>query len=607
MTHPTDAAAGLHWRLDALYPGLDAPALATDLAQAHAGVVQAGQALAHCMPEGAGVPLDQATADQLRWAGALDRSCCRARALLADLHVYATAMHSIDTQDHRAPRIQRQVSALAGQLGMHEQRFARWLARWPASAFDDLCRRCEDGFAARWSRLRDDAGRPATDPSVLMLVPEASRAWSALYERLAQRLVVDMPVEGGGTRGQSLTQATAWLTGPDAERRRHAWLAIRSAWAPHETTVAAVLSSLASHRLKMQQLSGQGSDERSASLTENRMAPASLDAMMACVFQHRSALQGALALMAELLGKSRLDPWDLAASFEPEGDPAPSPAESLDIVREAFADVDTSMGDFVVLLQAQGWIDARPGDARRRLGAYQTSVRRGRHPMVFANCQGRWSDLVVMAHEIGHAHHYWLLRDLPPEQHHLPMAMAECASAFAEQLVRNRRADPVAAAWGHAQAAVSFLLNIGASYSFERELLRLRRRGEVDPGALSTLMSDCWRDWFGPSITEYDDRSWARKAHFSGSRPFQNYPYMVGYLVATLLEDLKSRDAERFTQEYERFLCGCATLSFEELMMGTFGLHPGTTAFWQRAVELVLRRLQQAQAQLAHRAMACAS
>ena len=82
---------------------------------------------------------------------------------------------------------------------------------------------------------------------------------------------------------------------------------------------------------------------------------------------------------------------------------------------------------------------------------------------------------------------------------------------------------------------------------------------------------------------------------------------MVGYLVATLLEDLKSRDADRFSLEYERFLCGCATLSFEELMMGTFGLHPGTTAFWQRAVELVLRRLQQAQAQLARRAMPCAS
>ena len=43
----------------------------------------------------------------------------------------------------------------------------------------------------------------------------------------------------------------------------------------------------------------------------------------------------------------------------------------------------------------------------------------------------------TLAHELGHAWHSWLLRDLPLEQRDYPKTLAETASLFAETLVRD--------------------------------------------------------------------------------------------------------------------------------------------------------------------------
>ena len=50
---------------------------------------------------------------------------------------------------------------------------------------------------------------------------------------------------------------------------------------------------------------------------------------------------------------------------------------------------------------------------------------------------GSRSDLMTLAHELGHAFHNWVMRDMPLCQTRYPMTLAETASIFAENIVRD--------------------------------------------------------------------------------------------------------------------------------------------------------------------------
>ena len=56
---------------------------------------------------------------------------------------------------------------------------------------------------------------------------------------------------------------------------------------------------------------------------------------------------------------------------------------------------------------------------------------------VFLTFEGTMDNVITLAHELGHAWHSWLLRDLPFEQRGYPKTLAETASLFAEILVRD--------------------------------------------------------------------------------------------------------------------------------------------------------------------------
>lgn len=588
---------GLCWNLGSIYPGLDSREFHLDLRAAHAEL----RALEGLLAQDEGWCSPSAASTAAGLLQEFSRRCSRASDLLADLHVYCNALLSLGEVREASQQALRRVSALVGLLQVVQQRLGSTLSCWPQIDFDSLCASQVDDSDAviHWQMLRDKAKLPTADPTVSLLAPEASRAWSALYQVLARDLTVCLPQPSGVIEEVSLARATAALKGTDTTQRERAWHAIRAAWSPHENTVAAVLNSLTGHRLKVQRLAGATNDARASSLVENRIQASTLDALMAAVQARRSELRIGLKQMASMIGKPVLDPWDLAAEHVAVDSAAVrfSPLEGLAEVRAAFAAVAPVMGDFVDLMATNGWIDARPCDARRQLGAYQTSLRRGGHPIVFTNYEGRWSDLIVLAHELGHAFHFWVLRDRPARQHHLPIALAECASSFTEMQVRRRRMlvaqgdVRLAGDWNEAQAAVAFLLNIGASYTFELDLYQQRSKREQTAEELSEGMASSWKYWFGQDISAFDDRGWVRKAHFSGSRPFNNYPYMIGYLMAIRLEDERSRRGPEFFPVFESFLRGSATLSLEDLVKRLFDQDAVSERFWHGIVDLVLARL----------------
>jgi oligoendopeptidase F len=548
---------------------------------------------------------------------------CEAEGLLADLHVFCTALISSGSDaDGAAAAMLRRISALSAELGLAIQSLERVVIALDDADYGAFLAGASPGAPSRWAEMREarqSRASEAEERTIALLGAEAYRGWANLYQQLSAELVVSVPADdvSGGVRELGIAEAVGLLVEPDGAVRKRAWGAIRQAWEPHETTVAAILSNLASYRLKLCRLRPDGHDEAGGdflapTLSENRLTRPVLDGLIATLDARRPQLRRAAGLMASLLGKERLDPWDLAASG-PEAEQAPEGmplSDAFALIRTGFCNVDGSMGRFVDDARARRWIDARTHAAGRRLGAYQTSVRRGRHPLVFTNYQGRRLDVITLAHELGHAYHYWLLRDEPPECHRLPATLSECLSSFAEMLVRdqwlaahpNDPAERRALAWAECQTITAFLVNMPASFTFERRLYTERRKGAFTAADLRRMLGEAWSHWFGPALASHDDRGWVRKPHFASTHWFYNYPYVIGFLLAVLLRDRQTRLGSDFFPFFREFARATAYLSVDELLSQYFGMAGDPVTSWDTALRFVEQRIEYA-SNLAGRAL----
>ena len=165
-------------------------------------------------------------------------------------------------------------------------------------------------------------------------------------------------------------------------------------------------------------------------------------------------------------------------------------------------------------------IDAAP-TPNRRTGAYCTKFAEPVEPRVFITYAGTMDNVITLAHELGHAWHNWLIRDLPMSQRSYPMTLAETASIFAETLVRSALFEQAqtpeeqqAIAWAEATAPPPSW-SISRPASISSAPWWRRAAGYVSPARLKALTDEAWGRWYEQSLCRYHPLFWAAKAHFS--------------------------------------------------------------------------------------------
>jgi oligoendopeptidase F len=313
--------------------------------------------------------------------------------------------------------------------------------------------------------------------------------------------------------------------------------------------------------------------------------------------------RSALRLKARDLKCVALGPWDL---FAPAPEEAHSNAqeavtfeEAIELIRTAFADVDPQMGAFVELMMKNRWIEGTVGDSKRP-GAYCTRFAKSRTPRVYMTYKGTMEDVGTLAHELGHAFHNWVMRDLPLPETWYPMTLAETASIFAETVVSDvmlKRAPDAAARrkilWGDLGSAEAFLLNIPARFWFESDFYEKRRERTLSPDEFSDLMTQAWKRAYGSELSEMNSLFWCSKLHFhiSGTS-FYNYPYTFGYLFALGVYAQRERQGRDFYGNYVQLLRDTGRMSAEELARKYLNVDLGQEDFWQDSVNMVKRQIE---------------
>ena len=604
---------GIAWDLSDEYPAADAPeverdlerldALQDELERANGVLVPLLEVARTLDPEGAAEGIAVA-----RRAFALVEE---GRRLLSDPGVYASCCLSVDSGDEAA-------LALVGRLQAREKRFAelaeplsQFLDRIPdrvVEAFLDDAATGDARFAVEHSRRRRHELLDLSEENlVTALGQDGIHAWGRLYDRLAGTLVCEVEVDGE-MRTMGVAQAAGLMQRPDDGLRERAWRAINTAWDAHGESCAAAINAIAGWRLEMcrKRSNGRSVHFLDAPLHMNRIVPETLDTLLSVAGEARPVARRAALLQARAYRKARYGPWDqrAPAPIGSYGGGAAIPyGEALDIVAESYGGVDPGMGAFVRMMAEKRWIEGTVGP-RKQPGAYCTRFARSRNPRVYMTYTGGASDVITLAHELGHGYHAWVMRDLPDSQRRYGMSIAETASTFGETIVRDallaRAETPQAEfdiVWEEATAAVAFLLNIPARFEFERSFYEARAERPRTPDELKETMRDAWTAWYGDSLSEPDPLFWANKLHFYISGlSFYNFPYLFGYLFSLGVHARREALGDAFFPRYEALLRDTGRMTAEDLAAKHLDADLTRPDFWRDTVRRLEARIDRFEA-----------
>ncbi|MBL0511389.1 M3 family oligoendopeptidase [Aeromonas media] len=580
------------WQNQHIYPSLDSSVLEADMSLARASLAELALFID-------GLPLrdlDAALQDGLREVRLRAR---RIREIGWNIAVLAACTGSQDARDPLAKQLASRARALNADLFKTLAPIEDLMLGLPEAEFEQLMQDSllgEEEYRLRHERRLQDQRLPVeAEQLVIGLGTDGLHAWGNLYNDLVGKIRVRV---AGQERG--LAEASNLLSSPDRALRKEAFDAISAGWEGEQETVAAILNALNGWRLELSRQRGRVRtlDALDLSCHQSHIERATLDTLMQETWQARHLGQRALGLMARRLGIEELGPEDLFAPPPASSHCSIPFEEAIEIIALAFTGFDPEMGEFARMMAERGWIDAAP-TPNRRTGAYCTKFADPVEPRVFITYAGTMDNVITLAHELGHAWHNWLIRDLPMSQRSYPMTLAETASIFAETLVRSALFEQArsaeerqAIAWAEADGAATFLVNIPARFAFEQALVAEREQGYVSSARLKALTDEAWGRWYEQSLGRYHPMFWAAKAHFSiAGFGFYNYPYLFGYLFSLgVYQQLMSRQAageQDVAQAYRALLRDTGRMSAEALVAKHLGQDIREAAFWQGSLALV--------------------
>jgi oligoendopeptidase F len=276
--------------------------------------------------------------------------------------------------------------------------------------------------------------------------------------------------------------------------------------------------------------------------------------------------------------------------------------EAQKIVLDCYRGFSPQLGDLAGGFFDEGYIDGPPRPGKRG-GAFCSYTVPSHHPYVMLNYTSRPSDVLTMAHELGHGVHAALARPRGVFEFTGPLTVAETASIFGETIVLEallERAPDKAARLSllaeSLDGAVAAIFRQIAMNRFEDRIHTTRReQGELPMEGFAEHWLATQSDLLGDSVDIPDDYGlwWSYVPHFVDS-PGYVYAYAYGHLLALSVYRRYEEEGERFVPSYLELLAAGGSKSPEDLgrIVGVDLADPG---FWSSGLELVERQLEAAE------------
>ncbi|MGH6795843.1 MAG: M3 family oligoendopeptidase, partial [Methylocella sp.] len=521
------------WNLAELYPSMDSPAFASDLAKAatecngfNATYKGHLEALAK-KASGSGL------LEAIRRYEALEE-------LLGRIMAYAGLVYAEDTTDPARMKFygdaQENVTNASSDMLFFELDLNRFDGR--------LAAQVATGPLKHYRPWLEDIrkGKPyQLDDKLEKLFHEKSITGYGAWNRLFDETIASLRFNVDG-KMLAIEPVLNLMQDPDEKTRERAAVVFGAGLKENLRIFALVTNTLAKDKEISDRWRGFR-DVADARHLANRVEREVIDALVSAVRAAYPRLSHRYyRLKAKWFGKAVLKHWDRNAPLPHVPAKVYPWDEAREIVLDAYDAFAPKMADTAKRFFDERWIDApvRPG---KQPGAFAHPTVPSAHPYVLLNYQGKPRDVMTLAHELGHGVHQVLAGPNGALMAPTPLTLAETASVFGEMLtfrallLRTANAEQRRAMLA---AKVEDMLNTVvrqiAFYQFETRLHDERRGGELVPERIGDIWLDVQRASLGPAFeftSEYR-AFWSYVPHFIHS-PFYVYAYAFGDCLVNAL------------------------------------------------------------------------
>ncbi|WP_195264308.1 MULTISPECIES: M3 family oligoendopeptidase [unclassified Clostridium] len=387
-----------------------------------------------------------------------------------------------------------------------------------------------------------------------------SDAWSNYKDYLISTHKVDINIDNED-KSLPLTVVLNMAYSPDAELRKKAYEAEIKSYSKVEEGVAAALNGIKGEVLTTSELKGYKSPLH-MTLEESRMDEDILNAMLTAIKESLPTFRKYLRRKAEILGhKSGLPFYDLYAPVINK-EMKFSYEEGKAFVEKNFRSFSDNLADFVVNAFNNNWIDVMPKEGKVG-GAFCESIKAINESRILLNYGNSFSDVVTMAHELGHGFHSHCLRNETVLNSEYPMTLAETASNFCEILVKRGAVKTATKeeAFAILEAEISdcnqVIVDIYSRFLFESEVFEKRKESSLSVEEINNAMLNAQKEAYGDGLDNnfLHKYMWTWKPHYYyATANFYNFPYAFGNLFAKGLYAEYLKRGESFCKEYEELL-----------------------------------------------------
>ncbi|QCJ43551.1 M3 family oligoendopeptidase [Bacillus sp. S3] len=417
-------------------------------------------------------------------------------------------------------------------------------------------------------------------------------SWGQLYDLIVSKIKVSF-TENGEEKLLSVGQAFNKFSSPDREMRSSVFKNWEKSWEEQADFLAKTLNHLSGFRLNVYKKRGW-EDVLKEPLSINRMKKETLDTMWAVISENKQKLVQYLERKAKLLGLEKISWFDLEAPYG-KSETKVSYQEGAEFIERNFALFGEKMASFAKNAFEEQWIEAedRPGKAP---GGFCTGFPESEQSRIFMTYSGTPSNVSTLAHELGHAFHSYVMRDIPFLNCNYAMNVAETASTFAEMIVADASVksakdeeEKLVLLDDKIQRTVALLMNIHARFLFETRFYQERKHGTVSVEKLNELMLEAQKEAYCGALEEYHPLFWASKLHFFITGvPFYNFPYTFGYLFSLGIYAEALEEGKGYEEKYIALLRDTASMTVEELAQKHLQVDLTQKDFWEKAVHICL-------------------
>ena len=571
------------WNLDPIYKGFDDPAFAADMT----ALGQTTKALTDFTARLDGEEPLQGLKKGVAHLEAFSE-------LVGKLAGYASLRQAANTRDAEAGSRMGQIMAVYSSAAGPMAAFQSWASKLPdlmeLVAGDEELK----DYAFMFSVEKENSRYllPGMGEEIMAkLQLSGGSAWSDLQ----QYLTSTVPVTYRGTT-TNLSTVRNLAYDPDPQVRKDAYEAEIACYERIRDAVAFALNSIKLETISACQLRGYASPlERT--LKHAHMEKSTLDAMFAAIDEYLPKFWQYLKAKGKALGHENGLPWyDL---FAPMGNASTkfTTQQARDYLVELFAGFDSELSQMVATAFDDAWIDFYPRDGKAG-GAFCSGVECIGESRILTNFDGMFTDVVTLAHELGHAFHNQCIRSHKPLNHDYSMPVAETASTFNECVVMasaiskaEDKEEKLALIESQLQDATQIICDIYSRYRFEGMVFANREEQFMHADTLCQFMLEAQKQSYGDGLDHsvLHPYMWVCKSHYYGPT-FYNFPYAFGGLFARGLYAQYEKEGAAFVPKYKQLLHTTPVATAEDTAK-VAGIDLTDKDFWRAALQTIADKI----------------